>query len=278
MNEIFRDLVFDIGMHNGEDTDFYLTKGYRVIGFEANPRLADECRSRFRDAIDAGRLILVEGAIGSADLGETIDFYIDENSVWGTVHEAWAKRNEMLGSSNELIKVNRVDMADAYRRFGVPFYMKVDIEGQDKYILDSMRKLDIVPQYMSVESEKVVFSDLQEEIENLRSLGYKKFKAVQQSTIPGTSISTKTIDGRSVNYVFQDCASGPFGDDLAMAWMSYDEIVERYKSIFRLYQVFGDYGFLTKIGPAGKIPRIAYKVLTGYRGELPGWYDTHASL
>jgi hypothetical protein len=29
---IARDLIFDLGMHRGEDTDFYLHMGYRVVG------------------------------------------------------------------------------------------------------------------------------------------------------------------------------------------------------------------------------------------------------
>ena len=33
-------IIFDIGMHCGEDTDFYLKKGFTVVGVEANPELA----------------------------------------------------------------------------------------------------------------------------------------------------------------------------------------------------------------------------------------------
>ena len=32
------DLIFDVGLHRGEDTEFYLKKGFRVVAFEANPR------------------------------------------------------------------------------------------------------------------------------------------------------------------------------------------------------------------------------------------------
>ncbi len=31
------DLVFDVGAHKGEDSDFYLNLGYRVVAVEANP-------------------------------------------------------------------------------------------------------------------------------------------------------------------------------------------------------------------------------------------------
>ncbi len=28
------DLLYDVGMHKGEDTDYYLKKGFKVIGIE----------------------------------------------------------------------------------------------------------------------------------------------------------------------------------------------------------------------------------------------------
>ena len=33
------DLIYDVGMHKGEDTEFYLSKGFKVVGFEADPDL-----------------------------------------------------------------------------------------------------------------------------------------------------------------------------------------------------------------------------------------------
>jgi 16S rRNA A1518/A1519 N6-dimethyltransferase RsmA/KsgA/DIM1 with predicted DNA glycosylase/AP lyase activity len=32
-----KDLIYDVGMHHGEDTEFYLRKGFRVVAFEADP-------------------------------------------------------------------------------------------------------------------------------------------------------------------------------------------------------------------------------------------------
>ena len=50
-----KDLIFDIGMHKGEDTEFYLKKGFRVVAIEADPDLANLCRKRFKEFIDKGR-------------------------------------------------------------------------------------------------------------------------------------------------------------------------------------------------------------------------------
>lgn len=61
--ESHKNLIYDVGMHQGQDTDFYLKKGFDVVSFEANPSNAEICRKRFAHAIAAKRLTIVEGAI-----------------------------------------------------------------------------------------------------------------------------------------------------------------------------------------------------------------------
>lgn len=87
------DLIYDVGMHKGEDADIYLKKGFRVLGIEADPVLARECRERFTTAIAAGLLMLVEGAIVDPETikgrGKTVPFYANlDQSAWGTVMPA----------------------------------------------------------------------------------------------------------------------------------------------------------------------------------------------
>ena len=71
MNELHaakhKDLIYDFGMHKGEDTEFYLRKGFRVIAFEANPELVRLCRNRLKGFIDQGQLTVIEGAILNPD-------------------------------------------------------------------------------------------------------------------------------------------------------------------------------------------------------------------
>jgi hypothetical protein len=40
-------LVLDVGMHNGDDTAYYLASGYDVVAVEANPTLCASARDRF---------------------------------------------------------------------------------------------------------------------------------------------------------------------------------------------------------------------------------------
>jgi predicted RNA methylase len=45
--QIAKDLVYDVGLHNGDDTAFYLHQGFRVIAIDADPRAAAAAKQRF---------------------------------------------------------------------------------------------------------------------------------------------------------------------------------------------------------------------------------------
>jgi len=153
------DLVFDVGMHRGEDAEFYLRKGFRVVGFEANPYLANYCREQYRVWIDRGLLTIVEGAIVEPNAIEsdrrTLSFYINwENSAWGTTNSDWAERNQRLGTDSSRIEVEAVDFTEALRTHGIPHYLKVDIEGNDAVCLRALKQFAARPDYVSIESDK----------------------------------------------------------------------------------------------------------------------------
>jgi FkbM family methyltransferase len=126
-----RDLIYDVGMHSGEDTEFYLKKGFRVIAFEANSDLAASARSKFHDYIAKDKLVIVHGAIvDSSYSGDTVEFYMNnKNSLWGTVSPYFAERNSALGADSTLIRVPRINFFNCLAKLGVPYYLKIDIEG-----------------------------------------------------------------------------------------------------------------------------------------------------
>ena len=89
-------LICDVGAHLGEDTDFYLKKGLKVVAIEANPVLAEKLRERLRSNLAGGSLVVLNAAIAE-NAGE-LDFYVNQSlSVWGTIRPAWAERNAFFG-------------------------------------------------------------------------------------------------------------------------------------------------------------------------------------
>ena len=51
-----RSLIFDVGCNDGQDSDFYLKKGFRVVAVEANPALCEGLRLAFRPGNRRGSL------------------------------------------------------------------------------------------------------------------------------------------------------------------------------------------------------------------------------
>lgn len=265
-----RDLIYDVGLHKGEDTAYYLALGYRVVAFEANAMLVEHCRRRFGEAISDGRLRIVEGAIDDSG-AETVMFYSHVNTVWGTTDQRWVERNRWLGGSMGT-PVSTVDFAAYIRETGMPFFMKVDIEGADRVCFEALRLFDERPVYVSVESEKVFFPSLLEEFSLLEDLGYDRFAVVQQAGIRDIA-GAHRVDGSSVAYRFDRDASGPFGIDVG-PWVCRDAAVAQYRQIFRLYRFLGDNALIRRSRVGRALRARAERLLAR---PLPGWYDTHAA-
>jgi len=259
-------LVFDLGAHRGEDTDFYLKLGYRVVAVEANPALVAELEERFRDAIRRGELVVVGRAIGERE--GTIRFFVNRTiSVWGTADPAWAERNRKLGADSEEIAVECVRLPDLIRRHGCPHYLKVDVEGADMQCVRSLAELDCRPKYLSLESSKVSWSDLADELATCEALGYTRFKVVGQRWHGGGRFDTTS--GARVTHSFERGASGPFGPHLRGRWLTRRQAMLRYVPIFILYKTLGDATFVGR--HLGRLPFLR-RVLA----FIVGWYDTHA--
>ena len=68
-------------------------------------------------------------------------------------------------------------------KYGIPYYLKIDIEGMDSVCLEALLDFSEKPDYISIESEKISFKKLKEEYLLFKALGYYKFKAI--STVKG---------------------------------------------------------------------------------------------
>lgn len=272
-----KQLIYDVGMHQGQDTEYYLRRGYKVIAFEANPDNIEVCKSKFASEIKEGRLIIVEGAIvdHSSELNgsKTVTFYRNaDTSFWGSTNKDWAARNEVMNTTNEIMKVKAVNFVECLEQHGIPFYLKADIVGDETLCIKALLEFKNRPDYISIRSEKVIFDKLKQEFRLFEELGYNRFKAVQQD-VHDWKFEYKSPEGATIQHSFGEGASGPFGEDTEGKWKSKEETLKDYRNIFRLYRLFGDYSFLMQIKNGKKMVSQFERIV---RRPLPGWYDTHA--
>lgn len=273
-----KNLIYDVGMHDGDDTDYYLRKGFDVVAFDANPDNIAAARQRFAEEIAQGRLTLVEGAITetapkATAVPATIKFYYNlDHSRWSSTTADFAYRSEVMGTNNKVIEVPTVNFAESLAQYGIPYYLKADIVGSEKVCLRALRDFAHKPDYLSIRSEKVIFKSLEEEFQLFEELGYNRFQAIQQS-VESLQARRDSTEGKQIAYTFRDGSSGLFGTDLRGKWKNRKQISQEYQRIFVLYWLFGDYSYLTQLESGRKFTKKLERI---FRRPLPGWYDTHA--
>jgi FkbM family methyltransferase len=232
------DLIYDIGAHRGDDTAFYVAKGFRVVAVEANPIMAAELRSRFSAEI-LSRTVAIE-ACGIADEIGELEFYAHDHDDWSSfeINSRFVKGNYKTFQ----VETNTIERLVA--KHGVPYYLKADIEGGERHIIARLHLLKSLPLYLSFENNP--HTDAQLDI--MRSLGYDRFKVVEQGTKPGQAEAPNPPkEGKYAPFAFTGYMSGAFGRELPGNWLDYVELKAQ------LDEIGADHA----------------------RGKWVGWHDIH---
>lgn len=266
------DLIYDLGLHKGEDTDFYLRKGFRVVSVEANQALAAACAQRFADDVAAGRLTVVPKAISRTP--GVIDFYVNDHvSEWGTADPEWAERNDKRGATSQKIQVQAVTLGDLIEAHGVPYYMKIDIEGFDRLCLEQLHELGMKPRHVSVESSATSMSETFGLLDLLERMGFTRFKIVPQHDIRHQVCPSPAREGSYVDYAFSSGSSGLFGNEAPGAWSDLASVRKKYRRIYFDYAMVGTHHGILRRLRRWPLRPILDKVFHHGRS----WYDTHAT-
>jgi FkbM family methyltransferase len=216
--------VYDVGMHNGDDSAYYLRKGYDVVAIEASPSFCADARVRFKNEIDAGRMRIINCA-ASSYTGE-ISFYKhktmsglstvvrpEELDDWEEEVVACMPLSQMIDSNDDLA------------------FIKIDIERADLWALESLDAAGLKPAQIQCEAHSP------EILAKLLLMGYNRFKLVHGKSVHKKYLNHKirTLDGEVVKYSFVGMSSGPFGDDLPGDWQSIDQIMYLWSGRYILY-------------------------------------------
>jgi FkbM family methyltransferase len=179
-------IVVDIGMHNADDSGYFLKRGTRVSSVEADDALVDNA-SRHPTLLLAqklGRFKLNHCAMNHHQEGsilpiqpEVIFYERPENSEWNSLSDESCKRTyggckEVRKKAKTCAQIVLEATQDTNERV---WYMKVDIEGADVVCLKSLEALprEKRPIYVSTEDQKEGLTVL-----DMESIGYDGFKLV----------------------------------------------------------------------------------------------------
>lgn len=270
---MLKQLIIDVGMHKGEDAAFYLSRGFRVVGVEANPVLVAELKSKFADALAIGDLIIVDKAV--SDRPGSVDFYINDSvSVWGSIDPLFVERNAKSGkSASQVIKVPSTTLKHIVEEFPEPYYVKIDVEGMDYCCLQSLSQSERRPTYVSIESSVSSPTNMwSEELALLGQMGYDRFKFVDQDRLDLLNGRKLEREGAPVVYQHPKDASGPFGDEAPGEWIAVGQAKEMARKLRREYEAYAKASAASR--RALKMHRLARR-LRGLPASF-GWYDLHA--
>jgi FkbM family methyltransferase len=266
-------LIYDIGLHRGEDSEFYLKKGFRVVGVDADPEHCKVARRRLGQFVSSGQLKIVNVAI--SDRPGKATFFKSEKSDWGTLVAAWDQSNQAHGFSSRKLTVDCVTLADLIRDHGDPYFIKIDIEGMDRAALASLAGAPALPKYISVEiayPHDPSFRNARADFEALSALGYDRFKIVPQHRVETQVPPRPPREGDYVDYRFEFGSSGLFGEESPGEWLSAKAALRNFRRI------------MLRHFPEGALYRHArlHHAYVNFRERLTGrpeyayWYDIHA--
>ena len=175
-----------------------------------------------------------------------------------TAEPDWAARNAALGTTVEELTVPGITPEELFATYGVPYYLKIDIEGADLLLLRGLGKVAGRPQYVSIESDDGSLATVRDEFAVLEDLGYGQFKLSPQHEVPQQKVPAGSPHGKALDHAFEWDASGLVGEDLPGPWLSAREALARSEGPLILSnlskaihagQLTGDHeGFLMKHG------------------------------
>ncbi len=141
------DLVFDVGANIGEYSDAFLALGGRVIAIEPNPA----CCERLSMMARRGNLVVENCAVGDAE--GTARLRICSEPGLSTLSNEWyetARASPIHGRASwpNTIEVRVTKLDSLAKKFGIPAFIKIDVEGFEDRVLAGM---SFQPQALSFE-------------------------------------------------------------------------------------------------------------------------------
>lgn len=209
-------VAYDIGMHNGDDTHYYLSKGFDVVSVEANPTLCEAAAERFANELSSNRLKILNLAISDKE-GE-IDFYVHkQQSEWSTIVPPAEDASEWTAMQVKTARLQDIVPPDRPADF-----MKIDIEGADYFALDSLEKSGRAPNAIVCEAHSLKI------LSKLICMDYKRFRLINAKAVRKAYKKHRitTLSGERIRFGFSKHSSGPAGLDLPGEWYSAEQAAQ----------------------------------------------------
>lgn len=183
-------LVFDIGSNIGTTIEFFSQRTSTVIGFEPNPTLFSRLQQRFENCN-----VIIDPRGLSNEIGRK-SFRIANADTISTFSDDWVNNSRFTGGYtwNDSIIVETTTLDSIIEQYGIPDYIKIDVEGYEFEVLTSLTKLleNTIISFEWAEEQK---NKIEQTINYLFDLGYKNFSYTEADKIQlSDEINWRTIN------------------------------------------------------------------------------------
>jgi FkbM family methyltransferase len=134
-------LVFDLGAHAGNRTRAFASLGCRVVALEPQPDFAQLLRVLFARS---SRVTVIEAAVSERD-GRLTLAVSERTPTVTTLDASWQEvRKREIGFAgvqwNRRIEIETTTLDTLIDRFGVPAFIKMDVEGSEPRVLAGLSR------------------------------------------------------------------------------------------------------------------------------------------
>lgn len=163
-------LVFDIGANMGQTVNIFMDEAEKVIAFEPNPKLTNHLKNRFEKDN-----VIVDSRAVSYKIG-TQNFNISNYHFLSTFSNDWISNSRFNNSYSwdDVLEVQTTTLNNIIDEYGIPDYIKIDVEGYEYEVLTSFTKLldETILSFEWVEEQKYRIIEI---VNHLFNIGYNKF-------------------------------------------------------------------------------------------------------
>lgn len=201
-------IIYDLGSNNGDNIPYYLLRSDLVVAVEANPKLCEIIKKKFTKDIDNKKLIVENCIVTVLSDNKVRDFYLHR---YHHVLSQFLTPNKSILEQYFKVKLHSRNIISIIKNYGEPYYIKIDLEHYDRYILKELLLRNVYPKYLSIESHSREIIDI-----IIQDGKYKSFKLVDGSQVH-KRYKNRIIN--NINYSFPSHSAGPFGNDIDGEWM-----------------------------------------------------------
>ena len=204
-------VIYDFGANKGQNIDYYLSKNLLVVAVEANPILCDNISKKFYAEISFKKLVVLNYCLTDNKSGEYVNFYVHKKR---NVLSQFTPPPKEIIDDYEVITVMSKKPSEIINEFGLPYYIKIDLEHYDYNVMNELLTNNINPKYLSVEVH-----DIQIIKKLFESKYFHFFNLVKGDTL-------------SIVYpMFKPHSAGPFGSDFVTPWINENQMTNLIETI-----------------------------------------------